>query len=416
MPQQMLVKTLLNKIEKYSSFVYNNVSTKGEKIIIKIRPRKNSKGRCSVCKMQCPTYDKQPERLFSYVPLWGYPVSFSYMPRRVKCRKHGIKVEYIPWSKGKERITNSYKIFLAHWCKRISWKETAGVFRTSWDTVCKSVKWVVEEGMKNRRLGDISAIGIDEIQVFKGHQYMTVVYQLDEGLKRLLWCGKDRSVRTLLNFFHYLGEQRSKELKYICTDMWKPYLNVIKKKAPQALNILDRFHIVKKFNEAIDQIRRQEINKNIIASEQLKKTRWILMKNEDNLTENQVTKLSELLNSQLKSIKAYLLKKDFQRFWSYKYKGVAKKFIRDWCKRTNRTKLEPMKKVSKMLSNKEDLILNWFSVNPRLSSGAVEAMNNKAKLTIKKAYGFKSEDYIKYALYHTQGALSLPKSTHRFSC
>jgi len=417
----MLIKTLLNKIEKYSSFVYTKiyigVHNFKDCLIIEIIHRNGSKGKCPVCYKRCPTYDtaRQP-RLFSYIPIWGFPVYFSYKPRRVSCSGHGILTEYIPWSTGKERITNTYKIFLGCWAKRLSWAEVGEVFRTSWDTVFESVKWLVDHGLKHRVLERIESIGIDELQVFNGQDYMTLVYQIDRHCKRLLWCGKDRTSKTLLRFFRFLSKERTKQLKYICTDMWRPYLKVIKKKAPWALNILDRFHIMKKFNEAIDTIRREEYRLDYQSQKYLKKSRWVLLKREENLTEKQFLKLKDLLNRELKSVKAYLLKKDFLRFWNYKYKKSAEKFLKKWCTRTNRTKLKPMKKVSKMLTEKSGLILNWFDTNPRLSSGIVEGFNNKAKLTIKKAYGFKSEEYLQYALYHTLGKLPLPEFTHRFNC
>jgi transposase len=417
----MLIKTLLNKIEKYSSFVYKKgyfgVHDSKDCMIIEVIHRKASKGKCPVCSKHCPTYDTaRKPRLFSYVPIWGFPVYFSYKPRRISCFKHGVVTEHIPWSTGKERITNTYKLFLGCWAKRLSWAEAAEVFRTSWDTVFMSVKWLVEYGLNNRLLDKIYSIGIDEIQVFNGHNYMTLVYQIDSHCKRLLWCGKDRTSKTLLRFFRFLNQNRTKQLKYICTDMWQPYLKVIKKKAPWALNILDRFHIMKKFNEAIDTIRREEYRLDYQSQKHLKKARWVLLKREDNLSPKQFLKLKDLLKRDLKSIKAYLLKNDFQRFWDYKYKKSAEKFLKKWCTRTNRTKLNPLKKVSKMLTTKSDLILNWFDTNPRLSSGIVEGFNNKAKLTIKKAYGFKSEEYLQYALYHTLGKLPLPEFTHRFNC
>ena len=198
--------------------------------------------------------------------------------------------------------------------------------------------------------------------------------------------------------------------------MWQPYLKVIRKKVPWALNILDRFHIMKKFNEAVDMIRREESRLDYHSEKHLKHSRWVLLKREENLTEKQVIKLKDLLERNLKSVKAYLLKNDFLQFWEFERKDEAGKFLKDWCRRTNRTKLIPMKKVSKMLMNKSDLILNWFDTNPRLSSGIVEGFNNKAKLTIKKAYGFKNEKYLQYALYHTLGKLPAPKMTRRFNC
>jgi len=417
----MLIKTLLNNIEKYSSFVYKKiylgVQDYKECLIIEVAHRVGSRGKCPVCLKRCSTYDTaRKPRLFSYVPIWGFPVYFSYRPRRVHCKSHGVLTEDLPWANGKERITNTYKIFLGSWAKRLSWTEVAEVFKTSWENVFSSVKWLVEYGLETRVLDKIYSIGIDEIQVFKGHHYMTLVYQIDRHCKRLLWCGKDRTSKTLLRFFRFLGKEKTAMLKYICTDMWKPYLKVIKKKAPHVLNILDRFHIMKKFNEAIDTIRREEYRLNYQSQKYLKNSRWVLLKREENLTSKQFLKLKDLLKRDLKSIKAYLLKRDFLRFWDYKYKKSAEKFLKKWCTRTNRTKLGPMKKVSKMLTEKNELIMNWFDTNPRLSSGVVEGFNNKAKLTIKKAYGFKNEKYLQYALYHTLGKLPTPEFTHRFNC
>lgn len=417
----MLLKTVLNKIEKYSSFVYNKVYFTEidfqESLVIKLNTRIGSRGRCPKCKRFCPTYDTSRSiRLFSYVPIWGFPVYFSYKPRRISCSRHGILTEYLPWASGKERMTTSYKIFLGRWARRLSWSEVASVFKTSWDTVFNSVRWLVDQGLAHRSLANIRSLGIDELQTFHAHNYMTLVYQIDRHDKRLLWCGRDRTAKTLLTFFRFLGKERSKLIRYICTDMWQPYLKVISKKVPWALNILDRFHIMKKFNDAVDIIRREESRLDHRSEKYLKNARWVLLKREENLTAKQVLKLKDLLQRNLKSVKAYLLKNDFFQFWEYEQKDQAGIFLQDWCSRTNRTKLIPMKKVANMLTNKSALILNWFDTNPRLSTGVVEGFNNKAKLTVKKAYGFKNEKYLQYALYHTLGKLPEPTMTHRFNC
>jgi transposase len=326
-------------------------------------------------------------------------------------------VEFIPWADGKEQMTTTYKIYLARWAKRLSWKETADIFETSWESVYRAVQYVVEYGLANRKLDDITEIGVDEIQVFKGHKYMTMVYQLNAGARRLIWCGMERKVKTLLRFFHEFGKERSHMLKYVCSDMWKPYLNVIKKKAPNALNILDRFHIMKKFNEAIDKTRREEVKqfKNDNQENVLLKGRWVLLKRPENLNEKQTSQLKKLLKLNLSAIKGYLLKEDFQRFWEYKYPACAEKFIDNWITRTLKTNIEPMKKVAAMLQNHKPLIMNWFKAKGQLSSGVVEGLNLKAKLTMRKAYGFRSPECLKTALYHTLGKLPEPLCLHRFS-
>jgi len=416
----MLIKTLLNKIERFKSFIYGDSKLMmvggSEALVIDIQPRKNSKPECPECSKRGKTYDVQPVRLFEYVPIWSFKVYFRYAPRRVHCPRHGIKVEALPWAYGKEQMTISYQVYLARWAKRLSWKETADIFKTSWDSVFRAVKFVVDYGLAHRSLDDVTEIGVDEISVFKGQKYLSMVYQLNAGARRLLWCGPERRVKTLLHFFREFGKERSAKLKFVCSDMWAPYLKVIAKKAPNALNILDRFHIMRKFNEAIDEIRRGEARDFKAAKQEnvLEKGRWLLLKRPENLSEKQTARLGELLKLNLSSIKGYLLREDFQRFWEYQQMPAAGKFLDDWVTRTLQTDLEPMKKVARMLKNHKPMILNWFKAKGRLSSGAVEGLNLKAKLTIRKAYGFKSIKCLQVALYHTLGDLPEPLFLHRF--
>jgi len=187
--------------------------------------------------------------------------------------------------------------FLAGWAKRLSWKETARAFGTSWDTVFHAVQMAVKWGRAHVNLSGISAIGIDEIAWQKGHHYVTLVYQIDAQMKRLLWIGRDRKVKTLLRFFRWFGQERSSLLRFIASDMWKPYLKVIAKKAGQALHVLDRFHIMSHLSKAIDKVRAEEARKMKAKglTPVLSKTRWLLLKRPENLTEKQESRLAELL-------------------------------------------------------------------------------------------------------------------------
>ena len=125
-------------------------------------------------------------------------------------------------------------------------------------------------------------------------------------------------------------------------------------------------------------------------------------------------KLAELMKHNLRSVRAHLLREDFQRFWNYASPGWAGKFLDEWCRRTMRSRLEPMKKVAASLRRHRPLILNWFHARGTISAGIVEGLNNKAKLTTRKAFGFRTLEAVKIALYHTLGALPQPKFTHEF--
>jgi transposase len=196
----MQLKTLLNHVQKHKGFVYGRIRLVKEgigRLVVDVRPRKGSQPTCSGCGQRGPGYDTLPMRYFQFVPLWGLLVFFAYSMRRVDCPRCGVTVESVPWAQGKSPITTTYAWFLARWAKRMSWTEVAGAFRTSWDTVYRAVSLAVAWGLKHRDLSGIRAIGVDEILWHRGHKYLTVVYQIDEHCRRLLWVGLDRTAECL---------------------------------------------------------------------------------------------------------------------------------------------------------------------------------------------------------------------------
>jgi transposase len=416
----MHLKTFLNLVHKLKGFVYGSIKLKtiGKQpaVEIEIKPRKGSRPICSKCRRKCACYDTLPARPFEFIPFWGILVFFLYAMRRADCKKCGPTVEWVPWAEGKSPITTRYAWFLADWSKRMSWAAVAEAFHTSWHTVFNSVELAVRWGRAHMDLTGITAIGVDELSWCKGHIYATVVYQINQGRKRLLWIGEHRRCKTLLKFFHWLGKERSALIEFVASDMWKPYLKVIARKIPQAIHVLDRFHIMSHLNKAIDQVRAAEAKemkrKGLVPL--LHKARWCLLKRLANLTEVQLSKLKELRRYNLKTMTAWLMKEDFQKFWEYVSPYWAGLFLDGWCRRAMYSKIEPVKKVSRMLKGHRELILNWFRAKKEFSSGVVEGLNNKAKLSTKMAYGFRTFKAMEIALYHRLGDLPEPEFTHKF--
>ena len=370
----MQLKTILNRVEPFKSFVYGKARwVEGETrptLEVELHARKNGRAICSGCGRPGPGYDRLSMRRFQFVPLWGIAVCFVYARRRVDCPTCGVTVERVPWARGKSRLTTSFRWFLARWAKRVSWDEVASIFHTTWKNVFQSVKHAVFWGIVHQELGPIEAIGVDEIQWRRGHCYLTLVYQIEEGMKRLLWVAQERTEQSLRGFFQTLSEEvRRGEAARLERDGYEP--------VP-------------------------------------KHSRWCLLKRPENRTEKETVKLSELLQYNLQSVRSHLLREDFQRFWEYTSPGWAVKFLDQWCTRTMRSKIEPMKKMARSLRDHRDLILNWFRARGTVSAGAVEGLNNKAKLTTRKAYGFRTYEAIEIALYHTLGKLPEPEFTHEF--
>ena len=416
---RMELITILNRCHHFKGFVYGKsrlAKTKQNAIEVSIAPRRGSRPYCSGCGRRAPGYDRLPERAFEFIPFWGFSVFFLYARRRVQCRECGVIAEWLPWAEGKHQLTNAYMQFLAGWARKLSWLEVSRQFRTSWDHVYRSVEWIVTWGLARRVLGPIRALGVDEIAYSRGHKYLTLVYQIEAGLVRLLWVGKERTVKTFEGFFDRLGQEVCAGVEFICSDMWRPYIRVIRERCSKAVHILDRFHIVAKMNEALDDVRAEEARALVRDGQAplLKKSRWCILKRRENLTVNQQGRLKELLRCNLKSVRAYLLKEDFQQLWEYASPTWAGKFLDGWCRDAMRSRLEPMKKIARMCRRHRELILNWFKAKGRISNGVVEGMNNKAKLTIRKSYGFRSPEILEMALLHALGKLPEPKLAHEF--
>ena len=276
-----------------------------------------------------------------------------YAPRRIHCKRcDRVKVEHVPWARGKQRNTLHFQGFLSHWAKKLAWKQVAVEFGVHWNDVFRAVESVVTWGLKRRCLRGIKAIGVDELMIWKGHKYITVVYQIDQHCKRLLWLGRERTAESFNGFFDMLGKRRSRAIRFVCSDMWKAYLNVIAERTPKAVHILDRFHIVANLNKALDEVRAHEARRLKLEcgdSYTLKKTRWCLLKKPKNLNKSQRGRLRELLSYNLKTVRAYLLARDFNHLWDYTSPIWAGKFLDQWCSTTMRSKIEPMKKIARQM-------------------------------------------------------------------
>jgi transposase len=416
----MRLLTILHLLYPHKGFVYGNphfFQNDGQRTIqVPLRPRKGSGPICSGCGKRGPGYDRLAERSFQFVPLWGLAVFFMYRMRRVDCPRCGVTVERVPWARGKEQQTEAFAWYLTFWAKLLAWQRVANVFHVSWGTVFAAVERAVEWGLARRRLQGIQAIGVDEVQWQRGHRYLTLVYQIEEGCKRLLYVGMDRTADSLRGFFDMAGEEVAAGLKYVCSDMWQPYLDVLAELASGAIHVLDRYHLVARLNKALDEVRAEEVKRLKADGYEpvLKHSRWCLLKRPENRTDKQTVKLQEIMKYNLRTVRGFLHKEDLQRLWEYHSPYWAGEFLQEWIARVMRSRLEPLKKVARSMRNHMGLILNWFKARGTVSSGSVEGKNYNVKLAMKNAYGFRTFRAAEVALYHKLGALPESELTHRF--
>ena len=408
----MLVETLVKATVELQGFRVVRVTGDVAGLVAELVPDGRYAPRCGRCEQPGGYRDTRWVRSFRHVPLWGIPVTLVYPPRRVVCaRCRGVHVEALPWTVGRQRFTRGLLVTIATWTRVLPWQQVATLFGCAWGTVERAVEAAVAYGLAHRDLTGVTHIGIDEISRKKGHVYVTNVYDL--ARKRLLWSGEGRSEATLAAFFDFLGAERTTALEGICCDMWQPYINVIRRRASQAVLVFDKLHIVSHLMAAVDQVRRDEIREKGPAQKALMhKTRFIWLKNPWNLTEAQHRRLGELEHLNLKINRAYLLKEFFAHFWSYRRAGWAKRYLKRWCWWATHSRLQPLRDFAWMLRRHEADILNYFRMP--IDNGTVEGLNNKAKLIIHRAYGFRTAaNYIRN-LYHCMADLPLPKTVHTF--
>jgi transposase len=304
----------------------------------------------------------------------------------------------MPWNRGKSPYAEAYMIFLARWARRLSWKETASIFQTSWDAVRRSVEFVVEWGLGKRDLSGVTAVGIDELHHGRGKtslNFLTLVYQIDRGARRLIW------IQT-----GFLAG-----LQVVCSDMWKPFLKVVRERCGHALNVLDPFHIAKHLNEAVDTVRRGEQARlsDKAARKEAKGGRFLLLTRGTKVRGKARDKLKAVLTS-----RAWELKVSFRRFWQYRSPSWAAAYLTEWTSRAMRSRIAPMKKVAKMLRKHEDLLLNYFRAKRQYTNAMVEGMNHKARVSLARSFGHRSFDVLKLVLYHNLGDLPEPPCSHKF--
>lgn len=364
---------------------------------------------CSACGAFARVRGRLPERRWRHLPVWDIPVELRYRPARVACSGCGTpKVEAIPWTIGKSTLSRPLVVELAEWSRLLAWDVVARLFGVSWATVVTAVEQAVAYGLARRDLTGLRVIGVDELSRRRGHIYHTNVYDIGSSPRRLIWSGEGREKKTLEAFFDDLGADQAERLDAVCCDMWANYSDVVTERAPQAKLVFDKFHIAKHLNDAVNDVRKAEARRlKSTDPKLLSGTRYIWLKNPVNLTDRQRLRLAELeKHDGLKVLRAYQLKNLFARFWNYRSRTWAKKYLDRWFWWATHSRMEPLREFAWMLRRHEDGVLAYF--DHRIDNGAVEAMNGNAKAISRRARGFRSERAFTLAMLHCLGQLELP--------
>jgi transposase len=309
---------------------------------------------------------------------------------RINCPHCGVKTERFDFVSPYSRCTTRFEEFVARLCRITSVKQVAKLLDLDWKTVKAIDKEFLEKEFAIPDYENLRLLAVDEIASHKGHNYFTVVMDLERT--KVVWVGKGRKKETLNKFFKELGPERRKNLEAIACDMWDPYISSIGEYAPGVKIVFDKFHVIKNYSKVIDKVRNLEFKKAAEEKkEAIKGTKYLLLKNQDKLKTDEKEQLRKLLQLNENINIAYILKDELKQLWDYRSTGWANQCLDSWINTAMASNIRPLMNFAKTLDNYRYGLINYCSYP--IDTGKLEGMNNKIKVIKRIAYGFHDDDY-----------------------
>lgn len=394
---------LFEAIYTFRGFKYTTIEQKGDQIHISLK-RKWKMGICKNCGKRTKFLKESYQRTIRDLDLGPLTCYISFKEHKLHCSCGYRGFETIFFCRPYTRCTIRYEEYIIRLTKRMTISDVSMITGLDW----KTVKDIDKHNIKKRLVGIESLtprrLGIDEVAYEKGHKYLTVVRDLD--LNRVIWIGMNRKKETLDDFFKVLGKEKQRLITVVVLDMWDPYIASIKEYCPTVDIVFDKFHIIKKVNEAVDAIRKQEFAKGVEEERiQMKRKRFIILKRGKNLTEEQQEKLQNIMENNEQLYKAYLLKEQISDIFDEDSSSAAMKRIERWKENVNASELSQFKTVLKTFKRYGYGISNYFIHH--LTNAGSEGFNTKINIIRRKAYGFWDLDYFMLKIYQVCGVMDI---------
>jgi transposase len=382
-------KEVLKGLWNFEGFSFEYIFK--EKDIMIIRQKKKGKtGICPVCKKKRRKVIEVRERTIRDENISRKKCFILLKTYRILCKGCYRGMEKLDFILPGERFTERFAKHIYELCEKMTLKDVAKECMINWRTAKRIDKKKLKEKFKDLKKVSPKRIGVDEIAQEKGHKYLTIVRDLDKGV---IWVGVRRRKETLDEFFNELGKRKCKKISVAVIDMWDPYIKSIKENTNAEI-VFDRFHISKKINEAVDNLRKREFTK---ASKEerieMKHKRFLLLYRNKNLDKEQEKDLDELMEQNKNLYKAYLLKEQALNIFERKQRNVALRKLENWKKNVHESKMKEFTKLLKTLEHYWYGIENYFTYH--VTNGASEGYNNKINIIKRRAYGFKDIEYFK---------------------
>lgn len=377
------------------------------RVDIQVEHPEGVKWRCPHCERELSCYDHSPERTWRHLDTCQLETHLHARIPRVQCPEHGVVQVAVPWAEGRGRFTLLMERFIIQ--ALLACQTTKGackLLRISWDQAWHVAERAVARGQARKEAVVTRQIGVDEKAFRKGHSYMTVVNDIERGTVE--YVTEDREKASLERYFKTLTDQQRQGIEAVAMDMWEPYVQAALESLPLAREkiVFDRFHIMQHMTQAVDQVRKAENRQlSLEGDERLKKTKYLWLTTEENLSEKQRPRFAELRESDLRTARAWGIKENLRNLWSYASPGWAQRFFGQWYRWARRSRLEPVRKVAAMIQRRLENVITYCK--HFVTNAVAEGLNSKIMSIKRRAGGFRNAENFKTAIYFHCGGLSL---------
>ena len=371
-----------------------------------VKPYKNG-CRCPECNRRCRIVNEiGTYRIWRDLPIYGCSVLLWYCPKEILCRLHGRAQENIPWADAYCRVTYRFEYAMLVYCQMMTQKAAATMLKIPKSTLSDMLHRTITRIREGHRIRGLKTIGIDEIAYCKGRKYATIVYDIDRAC--VVWVGKGKGRETIDVFFNeMLSDYQKDKIQWATCDMSQAYIGAIETHCPNAKLVLDRFHIVKKLNEAVDQVRKEQWREaSVDERKALKGLRWLLFRHSSTRSKRQTRILNQLRKGNRRIHRAWILKDEFEQFWDYKAPWAAERFLKGWTTTALKSRLEPIRDFVKTVRE------HWHRIIPfiesRITNAIAEGLNRIIKIVKNRASGFRTLQAFTDMIFLAVGDVDLP--------
>lgn len=407
----MRLTKICRQLTGVESLYAHDLRITDEGLVFVVRPRWH-RPRCGRCGARAPVHDHRRERLWRHLAVGASVLWLAYAPRRVSCPQCGVRTEQVPWARHNSRFTRALEELVAYMAQVMDKTAVTRLQGISWRSVSAIVERVVTERLGEERLTGLRVIGVDEFSYRKRQRYLTVVVDHERG--RVVWAAEGRGAAALAGLFKHIGEPGCAQIKAATIDMAGGYKKAIREHLPNAQVVFDRFHVQRLASDAVDAVRRAEVeaHKGTQAASAVKRSRYALLKRPWNMRRSEHQKLSDIQVNNRRLYRARLLNDALADALDYRQPKRAREALEAWLAWASRSKLAPFVRVARTIRAHKEGILAY--IHTRLTNGFVEGINNRLRMIARRAYGFHSPQALAAMLFLCKGGIELdpPLPTH----